>query len=421
MIWFIYLSAHSVRVVCRLGKRLISVAEADAAASAALFAQIPSTATIYILVDSAEDVYQTICLPHVTGRARQHMLARHLQTFAINHAYAAVSWQVRLTEGRRDDVYLFAAIQASDWLQTYLQHLQRTHLAAMTTVAMLVQREVALNKRATALWVTQSVGGVRLTLVARGQMLFTRLLNNNLVVADEISKTRQYLVNHQLLSASESESLPIQSYNEDMLTAFARDPQLLNFATPVMLQAYKRARGQQIFVTAMRVVIILGLSATIYLYQQNQQLAAQWQGLASVPVPAIMPVATGVPARVNEMQASVALAQELRHAPDPVVDLAWLSTILTHYPSLQITHLTWRAATGGSLVIGGEVRPFTGSDVVAHTEVEAFITALRNRARVSAVQAFALPMNSNPQLVMHGGATQSAAKFELQVSLRGGI
>lgn len=414
MTWLVYLSANGVRVMRRSGKHLISMGEADSAGAAALFTHIPDAVAIRILVDSAEDVYQTIALPHVIGRARRHMLARHLQAFAVNNAYAAVSWQARLSAGRRDDMYLFAAIQASDWLQTYLHALQHAHVVCMTSTAMLVQQLAALGKPATALWVTQSTGGVRLTLVVHGQMLFTRLLNAGLVVADEISKTQQYLVSHQLLSASEN--LSVHHHDEDSLAALARHPQLLNFATPTMLQAHKQARGQQAWVMAALLIILSGLTTMIYLYQQNQQFAAQWQNLAQTPAPA----AIAVPANIYDMQASVVLAQQLHNMPEPVADLAWLSEILTRYPRLQIVHLTWRAAAGGSLLIAGEVRPFAGDYIVAMAEVEAFMAALRSMARVSLVQALALPINRDPQVVVQGGAAQKAAKFELQVSLRGG-
>ncbi len=427
MTHLIYLSALGVRVMRQSGKRIELVSEGDAAGAMALLAQLPEQTRVQLVIDSADDIYQTQSLPHVTGRARRQMLARHMQTLAANQAYASVQWQARLSAGRRDDMYLFAVIHASDWLQAYLRALQHVHIVSMTSAAILLQHVVReLDKQATGLWVTQSLGGVRLSFIANGQLLFTRLLNHDLNVVKEISKTQQYLISHQLLASSvmlpvhyvsgaiQPENLPqvewVQQADVDYLAALARCPKALNFAAPAMLQAYQRTRNQRWVGLSAAGVLVSGLLVGGYLYLQNLQLAQQLQGLT----PLQKAVAMSVP--IADKQAAVDLARQIRQEPEPIADLAWLSKLLMRYPNLQIQHLVWRSGANSGLVIAGDVR-VSGAEA-AMREVDAFIAELRGEHRVSAVQAQQTPINRDPHAAVHGGAMQDEAKFGLQVSLR---
>ncbi|MFA5172640.1 MAG: hypothetical protein WC426_13845 [Sulfuriferula sp.] len=425
MTHLIYLSAAGACVVRQSGKRIELVGEGDAVA---LLAQLPEQTRARLVIDSADDIYQMQSLPHITGRARRQMLARHVQTLAANQAYASVQWQERSSEGRRDDSYLFAVIHASDWLQAYLSTLQHVHIVSMTSVAILLQHVArGVDRQATALWVTQSLGGVRLSFITRGQLLFTRLLNHDLDVIKEISKTWQYLISHQLLASSvmlpvhyvsgviRPENLPqvqwVQQADVDYLAALARYPKALNFAAPAMLQAYQRARNQRWIGLSAAGILVSGSLVAGYLYLQNQQLAQQLQMLTHIQ----KAVAMSVP--IADKRAAVDLAQQIRREPEPIADLAWLSKLLMRYSSLNIKHLVWRSGANSVLVIEGEVQ--VSDAEAAMREVDAFMAELRSGHRVSAVQAQHTPINRDPHTEIHGGAMQDdGSKFILQVSLR---
>lgn len=427
MTHLIYLSALGVRVMRQSGKRIELVSEGDAVEAVVLLAQLPEQTRVQLVIDSADDIYQTQSLPHVAGRARRQMLARHVQTLAANQAYASVQWQARLSDGRRDDVYLFAVIHASDWLQAFLRALQHVHIVSMTSAAILLQHVArGVDRQATALWVTQSLGGVRLSFIARGQLLFTRLLNHDLDVIKEISKTRQYLISHQLLASSvmlpvhyvsgviRPENLPqvqwVQQADVDYLAALARYPKALNFAAPAMLQAYQRARNKRWLGFSVTGILVSGSLVAGYLYLQNQQLAQQLQVLTHTQKTVAMPVP------IADKRAAVDLARQIRREPEPIADLAWLSKLLMHYPNLQIQHLVWRSGANSVLVIEGDVR-VSGAEA-AMREVDTFMAELRSEPRVLAVQAQHTPINRDPHTEIHGGAMQDGAKFILQVSLR---
>jgi hypothetical protein len=354
------------------------------------------------------------------------MLQRHVQALLVNHAYAAVSWQVRRKDGRRDDVYLFAAMQSNDWLLGYLQALQHTQIITMTSAAILVQllaREQ--EKQATALWIMQDTAGVRLSFIANGQLLFTRLLNHELDLVHEIGNTQQYLIHQQMLASSavlpvyypagltvpaEFPQLRWIPQTNDYLAMLARYPAVLNFASGTVLQTYQRARLQRWLVMITLGVAMLGLCVTGYLYQQNQQLMQQLQMLTDTRVPIVVPV------DISDKRAAVNLAQQTHSTPEPMADLTWLSQLLVHYPQLQIQHVLWRSS--GVLVVDGLV-PMAQSDA-AMTSVAAFVTGLRSETHVKAVQVQHVPVNADPHLVMHGGMVLVDAKFSLQINLRGG-
>ncbi|MEQ1666951.1 MAG: hypothetical protein ABL868_00705 [Sulfuriferula sp.] len=436
MSYLVYLSAVGVRIMRQSGKRTELIAEADAAGATAVLAQLPRQAQVRLLIDSADDTYQTQTLPHVTGRAQRQMLARQAQI--LTSPYTAVQWQTRLRDGRRDDVYLFAAIQESDWLRASLLALQHTHIVNMSSVAILVQ-QLARAAAMTALWITRGQAGIRCTYVANGQLLFTRLLQADADVTAEISNTQQYLISHQVLSASAVLSVhyvagvlqPIDlaqvqwlaQQADDYLQQLARTPQLLNFAPPALLRAHQQARWQHGLLVSAVSMIALGSLVLGYLYLQNQQRTQQLQALLRTPLPGVMPMA------IADQQATVNLFQQLRHAPEPITDLAWLSELLMRHPRLQIQHLVWRADTAGVLVINGTAQAGDAAQAddtaqandaaLAMHEVENFMAALRSDARVLAVHAQHLPINRDPHLPVHGGAVQDVAKFALSVSLRG--
>ncbi|NOT17009.1 MAG: hypothetical protein HOP20_02930 [Sulfuriferula sp.] len=400
MTYFVYYSAAGTKVARQQGRHIVPLDNMDVT-------QIPADVPVRLLIDGVDEDYQRLTVPHVTGSARQHLLARHLGGLAAT--YKLAQWQARLTHGRRDDVYLLAAIHDSDNLAACVQALQHTQIVGIHSTAMLVwQMARRVDKSVTALWITQGLGGTRLTYLANGCLLFTRLLDSDADVAAEIAHTQQYLISHQLLDAAQSLMVHDNRALDYLVQCRAGLP---NFAPPWML---RHARWRQIarwWRASMWVISVLGLAAGGYFYQQHQQLLRYRLALPHTPLVAVQTM------QIADKQAALALYQQLRHAPQLPADLAWLSNILTVYPHLQIQQLTWRQASGGVLVLAGAVQ---GLDTLAAmTEVDGFTAHLRRDKRVLQVQVAQLPINRDPQLAVHGGVMPTSAKFALQVDLRG--
>jgi hypothetical protein len=428
MKYLVYLSARGVRVIQHDSRRDVVVGEADAGGANGLLAQIPVGTKTHIVVDSVDDEYRNLVLPHVIGFARREMLKRHRQTVLVNQVYTAVSWQARLKTERCDDLYLFAAIPASDWLCVYLQGLQHTQIVVMTSVAILVQQLACeVDKQATALWVTQDLAGVRLSFIKDGRLSFTRLLNHDLDVAQEIGKTQQYLISHQLLASSATlcvhhtfalqitdlPQLQWVQHTNNYLAVVGRYSRVLNFASSDMLQAYQRARKHRWLVAITVFVTILGVGVAGYLYQQNQQLLRRWQVLSFTQLPVVTAL------DITDQKAVVTLAQHIHSAPEPVMDLVWLSKLLIRYPQLQVKHLLWSLDSEAVLILEGLVS--AGSSDIEMREVDVFVAELRHDPHVTSVKAQHVPIDTDPNGVMHGGLVQDTATFVLQVNLRGAV
>lgn len=424
MTYLVYLSESGVRTMrhCRSQDGLIGRANVEAAT--ALLTEIPAGSVVRLVVDSVDDVYQIQQLPHVLGRTRQLMLQRHARTLLMNQTYTAVHKQTRLKEGRRDDVYLFAAIQAHEWLREYLQALQHVQILTMTSAAILVQQLAQeQDKQGTALWVTQDQAGVRMSFVAHGQLRFTRLLNHELDIMQEIGNTQHYLMRHQLSALAvlpvyypaelfqpvETAQFSWILQTDDYLAVLARSRHILNFAPPEMRQTHQRVQLQRWLRAIALVVILLGSACTGYLYQQNQRLSQQLQRLLHTRIPV---VATG---DVAEKKTAVVLAQQIAQGADPMTDLTWLSRLLEQHPQLQIRHVQWRS--NGVLDVDGMV-PGVSSET-AMDYVGAFVQALRFERRVQAVVTPHMPVDIDPHAVMHGGVVHDDATFGLQINLRG--
>lgn len=406
MTYFVYYSTAGIKVARQQGRHVVPLDKVDVT-------QIPADASVRLLIDSVDEDYQQLTLPHVTGRTRQQLLARHSQalvaTYKLAQIYRLVQWQTRLTEGRRDDVYLFAAIHDSDNLARCVQALQHTQIMGIHSAAMLVwQMARRVDKSVTALWITQGLGGTRLTYLADGCLLFTRLLDIDADVAAEIAHTQQYLISHQLLDAAQALAVHDASAVDYLSQCTLALP---NFAPPLMLRHARRRQIARWWRASMWVTSVLGLAAGGYFYQQHQQLLRYSLALPHPPLVAVQTM------QIADKQAALALYQQLYDAPRPIADLAWLSNILTAYPHLQIQQLTWRQASGGVLVLAGVVQGWDA--LAAMTEVDGFIAHLRLDKHVLQVQVSQLPINRDPQLAVHGGAMPGSAKFALQVDLRG--
>ena len=165
---------------------------------------------VYLMADSVEESYQSETLPHVTGGAREEMLARRLKQIYRGAPYHAAWLQGREADKRRDDRYLCAALTNADVLRPWVDVVQALGLplAGVFLLPMVSQVLVRRLRLADAelLLVSRHSSGLRQSFFQGGQLKTSRLAvldpeaDSVELLAGEVVKTRLYLGSLRLLS-----------------------------------------------------------------------------------------------------------------------------------------------------------------------------------------------------------------------------
>lgn len=486
----VYLSAQGVSLACqRRGKfRFIGEFVADEAGYQAFGAALEPFrhARLSILVDSVDEQYHAENLPHVLGAARAQMLGRRLRQVSRDSMFATAWHQGREAEGRRDDRYLFVSLNSLEWAQGWLDLLAQheVHIALLTTVPMVSHALVRQlpPESAPLLWVTQQSGGTRLSFFSRNRLLFSRLCTPESSqvadkLAEEVIKTRYYLMSHQYLSHQSSLSIAVldtqqdherlcEILNQDIgldlycqvgasdvlaqrlwinasdlqrhrdslhLVALGRYSAAVNLATPAMTLGYRQRQWQRGLYMAAAATLGVAVLVGGYLSYQRDQLAAtvmqtrarlaqqqhRYQGILQQ-----MPATPVAPA---DLKTAVEAARALYAAPQPLTDFAVLSDVLAQCPHIAVSRLSWQDrdaddAQGARQVlqIDGEVQPFQGDYRTAMADIDGFVAGLRRHPRIVEVDVISMPVNRDPKATLHQSmqALTQIAVFKLKLVLR---
>ena len=174
-------------------------------------------APVYLMVDTVEEDYRTELMPHVWGGARREMSARKLAQLFRTLPYRAAWLQGRDTNQgkRRDDLYLFLALNSGDLLRPYLEaiHARRAPLAGIYLLPQVTQALAARLQCDTpgVLLVSRQQGGLRQSFFLQGHLRISRLTPLDPVgeplgesatpqtYVAEVEKSRLFLYNSRLL------------------------------------------------------------------------------------------------------------------------------------------------------------------------------------------------------------------------------
>lgn len=193
------------------------------AAFAGLLAAHPRT-PVYLMADVVEEDFRSETLPHVMGRARSEMVARKLAQFFRAAPYRAAWRQGRAHDKRRDDQYLFLALNSGDLLRPYLDLVESRH-APLAGIYLLPVVSQALVERLKpevpgVLLVSMQGGGLRQSFFLDGRLRISRLTPIesadtrplDQALAEEIEKSRLFLYNTRLFSRD----APLQAWVLDI-------------------------------------------------------------------------------------------------------------------------------------------------------------------------------------------------------------
>jgi len=126
----VYLSDYELRVFLLKGKHLIEKAafKTGSEESKTQFANYLSETAktpIELLVDTTQEEYEIVKIPHVRGKDHRNLMAHKMKRFFKDMPYTYGVVQKRETEGRRDDMVLLMAIKNADLLAAWLSIITR--------------------------------------------------------------------------------------------------------------------------------------------------------------------------------------------------------------------------------------------------------------------------------------------------------
>ena len=182
-----------------------------------------AAAPVYLIADAVEEDYRLESLPHTSGKAKKEMVERKLNQFYRSLEYRTAHFISRDTDKRRDDNYLFAALNNADFLQPWVVSIQaaQCQLVGVYLLPMLSQMLVKqLKLMAPHMLLCERLSsGLRQTYLHNGRLRMSRLVPNLPVATNqlgyfyltEIEKTRLYLISQRLIARETTLNLVLAS------------------------------------------------------------------------------------------------------------------------------------------------------------------------------------------------------------------
>ncbi len=173
--------------------------------------QYPAT-PVYLMVDAVEEDYRLESIPHTTGAAKRELVMRKLNQFYRGLEYRTAHFINRDKDKRKDDRFLFIALNNDDFLQAWVADIQAAaaQLVGVYLLPMLSQiwvRQLKLGSPHILLCEKLS-SGLRQTYLHNGRLRMSRLVPN--VPAEEsqlayfyqveTEKTRLYLMSQRFIT-----------------------------------------------------------------------------------------------------------------------------------------------------------------------------------------------------------------------------
>jgi hypothetical protein len=304
------------------GSQTFANDEAGHQAFAEFLQQYPA-APVYLIADAVEEDYRLESLPHTTGNAKRELITRKLNQHYRGSDYRTAHFINRDKDKRKDDNYLFVALNNDDFMQDWVEVIQsvEAQLVGVYLLPMLSQvltRQLKLMSPHILLCEKLS-SGLRQTYLHNGRLRMSRLVSNVPTAANqlgyfylvEIEKTRLYLMSQRfisretplnlvLLSADGSTQQISQGISQEQglectdinLAAFAKNlglsadsilqmPELLhmqllasgnlvdNLAPEALTKHFQFGKIKQAIKVASVVIALLGLGAAGWVFKQG--------------------------------------------------------------------------------------------------------------------------------------------------------
>ncbi|HEU4707991.1 MAG TPA: hypothetical protein VFS17_01655 [Methylophilaceae bacterium] len=176
------------------------------------FLQAQSNTPLYLLADDVEEDFRLETLPHTSGNARREMVERKLNQIYRGTIYRAAHFINREKEKRKDDRFLFIALNNTELIQPWMQAIeeQQAPLVGVYLLPMVSQVIVRrLKLMAPHILLTERLSsGLRQTYLHNGRLRVSRLApippdaENKVayVYVTETEKARLYLISQRYIT-----------------------------------------------------------------------------------------------------------------------------------------------------------------------------------------------------------------------------
>ena len=167
---------------------------------------------MYLMADAVEEDYRLESVPHTTGAAKKELVNRKLNQFYRGLDYRTAHFVNRETDKRKDDKYLFVALNNADFLQAWVNLIReaRVQLVGIYLLPMLSQVLVRqLKLMAPHILLCEKLSsGLRQTYLHNGRLRMSRLVPNVPSAANQLGyfylveteKTRLYLISQRFIT-----------------------------------------------------------------------------------------------------------------------------------------------------------------------------------------------------------------------------
>ena len=167
---------------------------------------------MYLMADAVEEDYRLESVPHTSGAAKKELVNRKLNQFYRGLEYRTAHFVNRETIKRKDDKYLFVALNNADFLQGWVNLIQvaKVQLVGIYLLPMLSQVLVRqLKLMAPHILLCEKLSsGLRQTYLHNGRLRMSRLVPNVPAAANQLGyfylveteKTRLYLISQRFIT-----------------------------------------------------------------------------------------------------------------------------------------------------------------------------------------------------------------------------
>lgn len=206
------------------------------------FLQQYPAAALYLIADAVEEDYRLERLPHTSGAARRELIERKLNQFYRGFEYRSAQFLQRDQALRKDDQFLFIALNNADFLQGWVTaiHTAGAKLVGVYLLPMLSQILLQqLKLTAVHMLLCEKLSsGLRQTYCHYGRAYMSRLVPNmpdaadqlNDFYAQETEKTRRYLIGQRYISADTPLQLVLLSTDGNTLSTIEHLSQKSGFS-----------------------------------------------------------------------------------------------------------------------------------------------------------------------------------------------
>lgn len=191
----------------------------------AIMLQKNAAIPLYLLADTVSEDYRIEHIPHSLGMAKRELIARKLKQRYRGLDYCAAYFINRETDQRKDDLFLFVALNNVDFLQGWLVRIQaaKAPLVGIYLMAMLSQILLKRLKLISPhiLLCEKLSSGLRQTYLHNGYLRMSRLVPNMPTESDQLNdfylaeteKTRLYLISQHFITHETTLSLVLVNIN----------------------------------------------------------------------------------------------------------------------------------------------------------------------------------------------------------------